>query len=64
MYAFDMCNNFFCVNMYYVMHKIGGSQQIKFGETHAKSDNRTVRFGKPNHPVLLGRTNKIRTFDL
>jgi hypothetical protein len=52
MYAFDMCNNFLCVNMYYVMHKTGGSQQIKFGETHAKSDkigqfglaNRTIRF--------------------
>jgi hypothetical protein len=36
-YTFDKCNKFMCVNMYYVMHMIGGSQQIKFGETYAKS---------------------------
>jgi hypothetical protein len=38
-YASDKCNNFVCVcvNMYYVIHMTGGSQQIKFGETYAKS---------------------------
>jgi hypothetical protein len=37
-YAFDKCNNFVCVNIYYVMHMTGGSQQLKFRETYAKSD--------------------------
>jgi hypothetical protein len=36
-YASDKCNNFVCVNKYYVMHMIGGSEQLKFGETYAKS---------------------------
>jgi hypothetical protein len=36
-YASDKCNNFMCVYMYYVMHMTGGSQQLKFGETYAKS---------------------------
>jgi hypothetical protein len=36
-YASDKYNNFVCVNMYYVMHMTGGSQQIKFGGTYAKS---------------------------
>jgi hypothetical protein len=26
-----------CVNMYYVMHMTGESQQLKFGETYAKA---------------------------
>jgi hypothetical protein len=42
-YASDKCNNFVCVNMYYVMHMTGGSQQIKFGETYAKC----VKIGQP-----------------
>jgi hypothetical protein len=36
-YASNKCNNFVCVNMYYVMHMTGGSQQLKFRETYAKS---------------------------
>jgi hypothetical protein len=38
-YASVKCNNFVCVNMYYVIHMTGGSQQLKFGETYAKSAN-------------------------
>jgi hypothetical protein len=36
-YASDKCNNFVCVNIYYVMHMTGGSQRLKFRETYAKS---------------------------
>jgi hypothetical protein len=36
-YASDKFNDFVCVNIYYVIHMTGGSQQIKFGETYAKS---------------------------
>jgi hypothetical protein len=36
-YASDKCNTFVCVDMYYVMHMIGGSQQIKYGEPYVKS---------------------------
>jgi hypothetical protein len=36
-YASNKCNNFMCVNMYYVMHMTVGSHQLKFGETYAKS---------------------------
>jgi hypothetical protein len=43
-YASDKCNNFMCVNIYYVMHMAGGSQQLKFGETYAKS----VKIGQPD----------------
>jgi hypothetical protein len=51
-YASDKCNNFMCLNMQYVMHMIGGSQQLKFKETYAKSvkigqsslENRIIRF--------------------
>jgi hypothetical protein len=37
-YVYDKCNNFVCVNMYYVMHMTGESQQLKFGKTYVKSD--------------------------
>jgi hypothetical protein len=36
-YASEKCNNFVCVNMYDVMHMIGGSHQLKFGETYGMS---------------------------
>jgi hypothetical protein len=36
-YASDKCNNFVSVNMYYMMHMIGGSQQLKFVETYMLS---------------------------
>jgi hypothetical protein len=36
-YASDKFNDFVCVNIYYVMHMIKESQEIKFGETYAKS---------------------------
>jgi hypothetical protein len=56
-YKSDKCNNFVCVNMYYVMHIIGGSQQLKFGETYAKSTktgqsdlgNQIIWFCQQNH---------------
>jgi hypothetical protein len=33
-----------------------GSQQLKFGETYAKSaKNRTVQFGKLDHPILSAK---------
>jgi hypothetical protein len=43
--------------MYYVMHMLGGSQQIKFGETYAKFvkigqsilENRIIRVCQQNH---------------
>jgi hypothetical protein len=43
-----------------------GSHQLKFGETYAKSvktkqsglENRIIRFGKPNHPVLSAKPQK------
>jgi hypothetical protein len=46
----------------------GGSQQLKFGETYAKSvktgqsglGNRTIRFGKPDHSVLSIKPQKLR----
>jgi hypothetical protein len=55
-YSSDKCNNFVCVNMYYVMHIIVGSQQIKFGETYVKfvktgqSDlaNQNIQFSQHN----------------
>jgi hypothetical protein len=56
-YEYDKCNNFVCVNMYYMMYMIGGSQQIKFGETYAKSTktgqsdlgNQIIQFCQQNH---------------
>jgi hypothetical protein len=36
-YASDKCNNFVCVNMHYMMHMTGWSEQKKFRETYAKS---------------------------
>jgi hypothetical protein len=69
-YTSDKCNNFVCVNIYYVMHITGGSQQIKFRETYAKSTktrqsslaNRTIQFcqarpTKPEHPVYKTGTS-------
>jgi hypothetical protein len=56
-YTSDNCNNFVCVNRYYVMHMTGRSQQLKFGETYAKSgktgqsglENRIIQFCQKNH---------------
>jgi hypothetical protein len=56
-YTSDKCNNFVCVNMYYVMHMTGGSQQIKFGEIYDKSaktgqfnlENWIIQFCQQNH---------------
>jgi hypothetical protein len=53
----DKCNNFVCVNMYYVMHMTRGPQKLKFGETYAKSvkteqsdlGNRIIWFCQQNH---------------
>jgi hypothetical protein len=56
-YVFDKWNNFVCMNMYYVMHMTGGSQQLKFEETYAKSvktgqsdlGNQIIQFYQKNH---------------
>jgi hypothetical protein len=56
-YATNKCNNFGCVNMYYVMHMTRGLEQIKFGEIYAKSaktgqsslENRIIWFCQQNH---------------
>jgi hypothetical protein len=40
------------MNMYYVMHMTGGSQQIKFGETYAKFA-KTECQARPTKPKYL-----------